>query len=67
LDHANLNAKRTSNYGEKIIIKFEPISASLLTKIAPNVMPYVDKATSKLNVELYKALYGALRLASAPG
>ena len=57
---AYLNAERTSKAGEEIIMELEPMLVSILKKIAPEVIPFVDESSGKLYVKLDKALYGTL-------
>jgi hypothetical protein len=56
---AYLNAERTSKEGEELIMELEPLLVSILKRIAPEVIPYVDE-NGKLLVKLNKALYGTL-------
>ncbi len=42
--------------GEMVLIELEPMLARVLAKIAPEVIPFIDKQTGKLLVRLDKAL-----------
>jgi hypothetical protein len=57
---AYLNADRKNTVGEEIIMEIEPLLVAILSRIAPEVKPFVDPATGKLYVKLDKALYGTL-------
>jgi hypothetical protein len=57
---AYLNAERTNKAGEEIIMEVEPLLVSILARIAPEIIPFVDSVTGKLYVKLDKALYGTL-------
>jgi hypothetical protein len=57
---AYLNAERSDAEGEEVVMEIEPFLVRILSKVAPEVTPYVDKDTGKLYVKLAKALYGTL-------
>eukprot|EP00392_Amoebophrya_sp_AT5.2_P019736 g20709.t1 len=56
---AYLNADMT---GEEVLMELEPILTKMLTKIAPEVVPFVDDR-GRLLVRLDKALYGCIQSA----
>ena len=56
---AYLNADRTSEDGEEIIMELEPLLVSILAKVAPSIKPYVDEK-GRVLVKLTKAMYGTL-------
>jgi hypothetical protein len=56
---AYLNADRTSDAGDEIIMELEPMLVGILAKVAPEIKPYVD-GKGRLLVKLSKAMYGTL-------
>jgi hypothetical protein len=56
---AYLNAERVCEAGEEIVMELEPRLVGILSKIAPEVQPYVDDRGVML-VKLSKAMYGTL-------
>ena len=56
---AYLNAERESAEGEEIIMELEPMLVSILSKVAPEVKPFVDEK-GRVLVMLTKAMYGTL-------
>ena len=60
IGHAYLNAERTEADGEDIVMEIEPFLVLVLQKVAPEVIPFVDKSTGKLYCKLNKAVYGTL-------
>ena len=54
---AYLNAERTE--GEAVIMELEPLLVRILTKIAPEIKPFVDEK-GRLLVQLDKAMYGCI-------
>jgi hypothetical protein len=56
---AYLNADRSCEEGDEIIMELEPIIVKILAKIAPDIVPYVDQK-GRMLVKLNKAMYGTL-------
>ena len=57
---AYLNVDRSESDGEEIVMEIEPFLVSILPKVAPEVIPFVDGVFGKLYVKVEKALYGTL-------
>jgi hypothetical protein len=57
---AYLNAKMK---GEDVLMELDSLLTSILAKIAPEIVPYIDKRTGKLIVKLDRALYGCVQSA----
>ena len=56
---AYLNADRDSAKGEEVIMELEPMLVSILSKMAPEIKPYIDDR-GRVLVKLSKAMYGTL-------